>query len=328
MDAPLKLLWIPKNFREFTQSPERAYSGSNRMRAVNFHDRLVSFPDFSSDVAGLSVAGNWLMSYDIVVFQKKIVHPLQTAILKRRYDKLVVFDACDPVGESFVRWLDRMVDLVICSSHELEDDMHAKGLCTQTEVVVDSHEVDEAFVKQHSSIERPVVTWYGAPHNYHVFVKPMLETLNSEAFDFRWASSDEPDFLTHYGYERGVIWNIPMRDAWREVRSWQYFIQKSDIGINPIGDTIKSAHKTLNYMAYGIPVVCSPTDAHKRIVKHGVNGFFAESASDWIKYIRILADPLIRQEFGRSARDSVLKEYSLSALSERYGKVLQNRFRG
>jgi len=155
----------------------------------------------------------------------------------------------------------------------------------------------------------------------------MLGALAAESIVFRWTSSEDPSFINEPGFQQGVVWDMPKEDAWRNARSWQHFIRQSDIGIVPVAESIKSAHKILNYMAYGIPVVCSPTPAHRQIVEHGVNGFFASETSEWLHYIRLLKNPESRREMGRRAKASVLERYSVAVLADQYAEVLMRHYR-
>src|SRR5205085_12519099 len=68
-----------------------------------------------------------------------------------------------------------------------------------------------------------------------------------------------------------------------------------DIGIMPLHDTPwergKCAYKLLQVMAAGKPVVASPVGANRQVVRHGVNGFLADTPEQWADALRQLADP-------------------------------------
>lgn len=332
MRGPLRILWIPKSSGEFPTHPEMAYYGSNRLRAVNIHEHILSRGGVQSDVLGLTTAVNAsIFPYDIVVIQKGLDRKVQAFLTKHLRRALVVFDACDPMSKKKMQILNLLADLVICSNHALQEDCVAKGLRVVSETVIDPHEADPRIVKEHSSSCRPVVTWYGLPENYPRFIKPMSAMLQGEDVDFRWCSGEDPELVNEPGFQKGVEWNMPLRVAWDRPHSWQKFIQQSDIGIVPVFDAVKAAHKVLNYMAYGIPVVCSPTDAHRRIIRHGYNGFFAENEEEWRTYVRRLKSPDVRREIGMQARESVLAAYSSERLGDEYFNTLMayyNRKKG
>jgi hypothetical protein len=43
----------------------------------------------------------------------------------------------------------------------------------------------------------------------------------------------------------------------------------------------KCAYKLLQVMAAGKPVIASPVGANRQVVQHGVNGFLADTPSEW-----------------------------------------------
>lgn len=317
----LRVLWIPKSWKSFGMQRDLLYYGSNRLRAFNIHQYMRAGGLHRSDLLG---AGRSLplLGYDIVVFQKIISHRLLAVLLKLLRRRLVALDACDPIKLPRIRQINMMADAVICSSRELRDDLVSKGLSVPSFTVVDPHEADPGFLKEHVQKEKVLVTWYGMPENYFKFIQPLQPFLDHDAVDFRWASSEEPELVDRPGFVRGIVWDLPKEEAWRRPDSWQRFIQSSDIGIVPVSGHIKSFHKVLNYMAYGIPVVCSPTDAHRRIIRHGVNGFFAEDEAEWVKYISLLQSPEIRAEIGLNARRAVLDDYSVESLAGEYVRTL------
>ncbi|BBO18861.1 phosphatidyl-myo-inositol mannosyltransferase [Candidatus Brocadia pituitae] len=95
-------------------------------------------------------------------------------------------------------------------------------------------------------------------------------------------------------------------------------LQEIDIGLAPLPNHEwtkgKCATKLLQYLAAGIPVVCSPVGVHNEIIREGVNGFFAASPQDWIEKIGLLAkDKALRERIGREGKKTVESSYSLQA---------------
>ncbi len=89
-----------------------------------------------------------------------------------------------------------------------------------------------------------------------------------------------------------------------------------DVGIMPLPDNAwtrgKCGLKILQYMAIGIPVVCSPVGINKEIVKNGVNGFWAAPEEEWYERLRTLIEnPELRRKVGHQARTTVETSYSL-----------------
>lgn len=90
-------------------------------------------------------------------------------------------------------------------------------------------------------------------------------------------------------------------------------------GVMPIADTPynrgKCGFKLIQYMARAIPVVASPVGANRDIVRHGIDGFHAETPDAWADALLALArDPALRQRMGASARARVEAHYSVTAV--------------
>jgi glycosyltransferase involved in cell wall biosynthesis len=81
-------------------------------------------------------------------------------------------------------------------------------------------------------------------------------------------------------------------------------------------------------MACGKPVVASPVGVNRELVEHGINGYLASSAEEWMNAFRLLdADPSRAAEMGRAGRAKVERDYSLSALAPRVTRILDEAMR-
>lgn len=314
----IKLLWIPKSWKEFSSTPEAVYRTSNRLRAYNHHEHLASNPDVASDVLGVTIKEPDFNHFDILIFQKNLWNSRKAKAFRRKPGKLVVLDLCDPLKPEETPKLNDLVDFVICSNHELQSLLIAQGLAIPSATILDSHEADPDVRKTYNNSNKPLITWYGVGANYAKAVTPLESILNSKDWTFRWAAEENPKWSNSWGFTKGVQWQLSIQDAWRKKNSWQHFIQQSDIGIAPVFEAVKAPHKILNYMAYGIPVVCSPTDSHKRIIKHDQNGFFADSPEEWHHYLSLLRQPEIRNRLGNAARKTALEPFTPQKTAEQY----------
>ena len=102
-----------------------------------------------------------------------------------------------------------------------------------------------------------------------------------------------------------------------------------DIGIMPLHDTPwergKCAYKLLQVMAAGKPVIASPVGANVQVVRHGVNGFLANTTEEWVDALRRLAtDRALRQRMGAEARRTVEDQYSTALAAPRLAAILKN----
>jgi len=103
-------------------------------------------------------------------------------------------------------------------------------------------------------------------------------------------------------------------------------IAQFDVGIMPLHDTPwergKCAYKLLQVMAAGKPVIASPVGANRQVVRHGVNGFLAETTAEWTEALRRLSDPGLRQRMGAEARKTVEEQYSTAVATPRLAAIL------
>ena len=99
-----------------------------------------------------------------------------------------------------------------------------------------------------------------------------------------------------------------------------------DVGVMPLHDTPwergKCAYKLLQVMAAGKPVIASPVGANRQVVRHGVNGFLAETTEEWTGALRKLADPELRRRMGEEARRTVAEHYATAVIVPRLASIL------
>ena len=104
-------------------------------------------------------------------------------------------------------------------------------------------------------------------------------------------------------------------------------IKSFDIGIMPLVDEPfergKCGYKLIQYMACGLPVIASPVGVNNQLVKHGVNGFLAETVQEWSDALGILlCDHDLRQKMGREGRLIVERDYSLQVMAPRLTELI------
>jgi hypothetical protein len=320
----MKILWYPKESFRLRVAPEYMFEGTNRMRIWDFHDSYRRQPGIVSEIAEYTQRDANPFDYDAVIFSKGGPSPVLTRWL-RRSGIVVVWDQCDPI-DRLPAGLTGAVDAITTNSDELKAALDDLQPPAPVRVVYDPHEADLSNPHRPTPGDKLRVTWFGWGHNFRSFVKPLLPLLCSLEFvEFAWAGGDKPENRAEPGFTPGVNMGMDPREAWGRPESWLNFVRNSDVGIVPVAGQIKPQHKALNYMAYGVPVICSPTDAHRRIVRHGHNGFLAESESDWGERLRQLRDAGLRQRLGEQARADVGETRSPLAMTEAHYRLLRDR---
>lgn len=106
-------------------------------------------------------------------------------------------------------------------------------------------------------------------------------------------------------------------------------LSEIDIGLMPLPDEDwtkgKCGLKALQYMALGIPTICSPVGVNSTIIKDGVNGFLADGKDEWIEKIkRLMHSAELRKKLGRAGRETVEREYSAKAIAPKVLEVFRN----
>lgn len=113
---------------------------------------------------------------------------------------------------------------------------------------------------------------------------------------------------------KGIAWNKES-----EIRELSSF----DIGIMPLPDDEwsngKCGLKGLQYMAIAIPTIMSPVGVNTEIISDGKNGYLATTKEEWISKIEaLIEDKELRIKLGNKGRETVVNEYSVIAIKNKY----------
>lgn len=126
----------------------------------------------------------------------------------------------------------------------------------------------------------------------------------------------------------------PAQVHWEAARAvpWRYdteveIVQQFTVGLMPLARDAwnrgKCALKALTYMAAGVPCIATPYGAVTDIIRHGENGWFAETPAEWREAIAALRDPALRNRLGEAARATVEADYSLAQAAPRLARLLE-----
>jgi glycosyltransferase involved in cell wall biosynthesis len=94
------------------------------------------------------------------------------------------------------------------------------------------------------------------------------------------------------------------------------------IGIMPLPDDPwtrgKCGFKALQYMALGIPAVCSPVGVNREIIHNGINGFLAGTRDEWHRALaRLIQSRELRETIGQAGRRRIEHDYALNVIGPR-----------
>jgi glycosyltransferase involved in cell wall biosynthesis len=212
----------------------------------------------------------------------------------------------------------------------------------------------------HVMVGNPYLAEYARQFNEHVTVVPT--TIDTEKYQVRdRAASDVPiigwtgSFSTvqHLDTLRGALQKLARRERFRlrvigtpeyhlegvdvEAMPWRseteiQDLEPVDIGIMPLPDDAwskgKCGLKALQFMALGIPVVCSPVGVNTVIIQNAKNGFIAGREDEWVESLtQLLRSAALRGTIGMAGRVTVEQTYSATTQAPRVFEIFQSSAR-
>ena len=167
----------------------------------------------------------------------------------------------------------------------------------------------------------PVIGWSGSTTTiaYLETIGPALAKLAQQE-DFLFRFIGPCDWQWPGVKVENVRWNASSEAA---------DLSALDIGLMPLPDAPftrgKCAMKALQYMALGIPAVCSPVGVNSDIIRDGENGFLAATENDWVQVLaRLVRDAKLRQRIGEAGHKTVLREFTAKTQAPRVLEIFRN----
>jgi glycosyltransferase involved in cell wall biosynthesis len=277
---------------------------------------------------------NSLPSYDVVLLQRKLFQRWTLWYLRKK-SKVLMYDFDDalmfrdsnapsfhsPSGVKRFKCTVKRVDLVISGNEYLRElaSSHAKKVYViptgiDTQVYTQKNLTDNQFPL--------TIGWIGSKPNL-IYLKELIEPLNklyemTKAFKLKIVCDDFID-----GFECPVEKKLWKKDD--EVKD----IQSFDIGVFPLFQDRwtrgKCALKLLQYMACAVASVSSATDVTSHIVRDGVNGYLASTATEWLEKLNLLTqDPAKRRSIGMEARQSLDGSFDAKTIAFQYADLFED----
>jgi glycosyltransferase involved in cell wall biosynthesis len=165
----------------------------------------------------------------------------------------------------------------------------------------------------------PVIGWSGS-HSTVQHLDTLRETLQDLAKQarFRLRVIGTPN----YKIEGVDVEAMPWRSE-TETKD----LEPIDIGVMPLPDDQwskgKCGLKALQYMALGVPTMCSPVGVNSDIIQDGANGFLASTKEEWVEKLKRLIDSAeLRRALGSAGRRTVEEKYSARVQAPRVFEIL------
>ncbi|MCK5100804.1 MAG: glycosyltransferase family 4 protein, partial [Desulfobacteraceae bacterium] len=118
-----------------------------------------------------------------------------------------------------------------------------------------------------------------------------------------------------------------------EKKEWKYDdevddLLSFDIGLMPLDETPwskgKCSFKLIQYLAVGIPSVCSPVGMNKDVIANGKQGLWATSLEEWESQLsKLIEDTDLRKKMGTAAFDKAYL-YDQKFVFEKFYKIICN----
>jgi glycosyltransferase involved in cell wall biosynthesis len=203
---------------------------------------------------------------------------------------------------------------------------YARGANDQVTVVPTTIDTEKYVVRRNTApAEIPVIGWtgsYSTVQHLDTLRGALQKLARSERFRLRVIGTPE------YHLAGVEVEAMPWRSD-TEVED----LSPADIGIMPLPDDAwskgKCGLKALQFMALGIPVVCSPVGVNTVIVQDGENGYIAASEDEWVEKTGwLLRSAELRERIGMAGRATVEQHYSAIAQAPRVFDILQSVVRG
>jgi glycosyltransferase involved in cell wall biosynthesis len=210
----------------------------------------------------------------------------------------------------------------------------------------------------HVMVGNPYLADYARAANANVTIIPTTIDTKKYTVDRSKAASDPPvigwsgsySTVQHLDTMRGALQRLAREERFRlrvigtpnyelegvevEAMPWRAETETADlsamdIGVMPLPDDRwskgKCGLKALQYMALGIPTVCSPVGVNTDIIQDGENGLIADTEDEWVEKLkRLLRSADLRRRLGLAGRATVEDSYSALSQAPRVYQVLES----
>lgn len=327
-------------------SRHRAFFSAKFIREAGYDVEIIIPPVYRKDISRSKA--RWQYVKKILSLRKNDVVLLQTPIFSKWFVAMmciakylfrprVIFDFDDAIWRRnpiATRVFAHIADEFIVATHYLSKWPPLQGKTVTIIPNLVDWDLSIKYQAPKENRDKVVLGWIGgAPHslpNLRILV-PVFETLIKGGVSFRFKIV-------------GVLGSQAVRDTFQEIAGldvefvdsldWakEGEIQKTnrsfDIGLCPLltneDNEARCSLKVLDYMVAELPVAISNIGEHKHFVDHGVNGFLADSAEEWVKYLAMLiGDEDLRKKIGQAAGEKIKKYYTYQTNIDKYVKILR-----
>lgn len=278
-----------------------------------------------------------LRAADAVILQRKLLQRWQLTLLRRaaRYliydldDAVFLRDSYAPKGLHSPRRLRRFaalvqaVDAVTAGNVFLSERVSAQSSAPHVHIIPTCVELASYETAAHRLQGSGVqLVWIGSSSTLRGLesIRPLLEQIGAHCpgVSLKVICNRFPELAS-----------LPVeRCPWSEAGEC-HELSAADIGVSWLPDDLwsrgKCGLKVLQYMAAGLPVIANPVGVQVEMIRHGENGYLAETPEQWIDAVRVLAgNPALRRRMGQAGRRRVERDFSVAAGAARWIELLNH----
>ncbi len=176
--------------------------------------------------------------------------------------------------------------------------------------------IAEDIYQSEKPVNLPLTLGYasGTPTHDRDFaqIKPVLQKLLTEFPDLRLHIVGHLNPGKDWGKLQEQVRHLPFV-PWQKL---PYTLHQFSINLAPLRldnpfSQSKSEIKYMEAALLGIPTVASPTQAFRKAISSGENGFLASDSEEWETTLRLLVeDPQLRTQIGQRALTETIRQYS------------------
>ena len=265
--------------------------------------------------------------YD-AVFVYREAALLGPAFLEKRIARLgvpIIYELDDPLYVpyrspsngylSYLKFFGKIADIIRLSKVVIVNSSHIREFAAQhnrniwqVPSIVDTDRY--VYKPEPENLERVTVGWSGSPTtvgNIRVVANALRELQRKVTCGVHLIGGTEFDLPgVHYTAQ-----------AWRAETEVED-LRRMQVGMIPLPinewNKRKFYMKTAQYMALGIPPVCTPMGSNPEVIEHGQTGFLADTDEEWVEYLSLLVrDGDLRRAMARGAARVAREQFSLEA---------------
>lgn len=281
-----------------------------------------------------------LSEYDLVYLFREaaILGPPWFERRIARSDTPIVFDFDDAVFVSYkspsngylsyLKFPSKTAEIVRLSAHVMAGNEYLADYARQSNdkvtIVPTTIDTYKYTVVERPEADVPTIGWSGSFSTVQHLdtIRDALQEL-AQTEQFRLRVIGTPSYKIPDVDTEAMLWRSATEiDDLREI----------DIGVMPLPDEDwsrgKCGLKALQYMALGIPTVCSPVGVNSTIIRDGVNGYLADTPAEWIEVLKaLLHSAKTRREIGLAGRKTVEDEYSARVVAPKVAEIFRSAAR-